>query len=144
MLGRTAVRLAVMVFVMAVAGNAQGQDKLQNYFNDAASQVKATIDPTAKRELLNKSFESMATALNRVQNSPLISKDDKAGIGHYKAILKEKQDELAGLNGYERVPDAQLNAFANYVVQDMEQAAQSVTISLVALLLIIIIVILLL
>jgi hypothetical protein len=37
-----------------------------------------------------------------------------------------------------------LNAFANYVVQDMEQAAQSVTISLVALLLIIIIVILLL
>ena len=144
MLGRTAVRLAVMAFVIAIAGIAQGQDKLQNYFSDAACKVKVTSDPAEKRELLNKSFENMVTALNKVQGSPLISKDDKAGIDRYKAIVKEKQDELAGLNGYERVPDAQLNAFANYVVQDMEQAAQSVTISLVALLLIIIIVILLL
>ncbi|MCX6832195.1 MAG: hypothetical protein NT028_08705 [candidate division Zixibacteria bacterium] len=143
MLGRTAVRLAVMVLVMAVAGIAHGQDKFQNYFSDAACKVKVTTDPTQQREILNKSFENMVTALNKVQGSPLISKDDKAGIDHYKAILKEKQDELAGLDGYERVPDAQLNAFANYVVQDMEQAAQSVTISLVAFLLIIIIVILL-
>ena len=143
MLGRTTVRLAVLIFVMAFAGNAQGQDKLQNYFSDAACKVKVTNDPTQKREILNKSFENMVTALNKVQGSPLISKDDKVGIDHYKAVIKEKQDELAGLNGYERVPDAQLNAFANYVVQDMEQAAQSVTISLVALLLIIIIVILL-
>jgi len=143
MLGRTAIRLAVMVFVVAVAGIAHGQDKIQNYFSDAASKVKLTTDPIEKRELLNKSFENMVTALNKVQGSPLISKDDKAGIGHYKVILKEKQDELAGLNGYDRVPDAQLNAFSDYVVQDMEQAAQSVTISLVALLLIIIIVILL-
>jgi hypothetical protein len=143
MLGRTTVRLAILVFVMIIAVNAQGQDKLQNYFSDAACKVKATTDPTQKREILNKSFENMVTALNRVQGSPLISKDDKVGIDHYKVVLKEKQDELAGLNGYERVPDAQLNAFANYAVQDMEQAAQSVTISLVALLLIIIIVILL-
>jgi hypothetical protein len=143
MLGRTAIRLAVMVFVMAIAGNAYAQDKLQNYFSDAACKVKMTSDPSEKREVLNKSFENMATALNKVQSSPLISKDDKAGIDHYKAILRDKQDELAGVNGYERVPDAQLNAFASYVVQDMEQAAQTVTISLVTLLLIIIIVILL-
>jgi hypothetical protein len=83
----------------------------------------------------------MVTALNRVQGSPLISSEDKAGIEHYKVILKDKQDELAGLNGYQRVPDAQLDAFANYVVQDMEQASQNITISLVTLLLIIIIVI---
>ncbi len=143
MLGRTALRLAVLVFVMSVAGIAQGQDKLQDYFNDTACKVKATTDPTQKREVLNKSFKSMVTALNRVQGSPLISKDDKAGIGRYKVILKEKQDELAGENGYKQVPDAQLNAFSDYVVQEMEQASQNVTISLVTLLLIIIIVILL-
>jgi hypothetical protein len=40
------------------------------------------------------------------------------------------------------VPDAQLNAFADYVVQDMEQARETVTISLVSLLLIILIAIL--
>jgi len=139
MLGRTAIRLTVMVFVMAFAGIVQGQEKLQNYFSDAACKVKVTNDPTQKREILNKSFEKMFTALNTVQGSPLISKDDKAGIDHFKVVLKEKQDELAGLNGYERVPDAQLNDFADYVVQDMEQARETVTISLVALLLIILI-----
>ena len=142
MLGRTALRLAVMMFVMAFAGIAQGQDNIQKYFSDTACKVKATTDPSQKREILNKSFERMFTALNTVQSSTLISKDDKAGIDRLKVILKEKQDELAGINGYEPVPDAQLNAFADYVVQDMEQATQTVTISLVALLLIIIIVIL--
>jgi hypothetical protein len=142
MLKRTAIRLTVIMLVMAFAGVAQGQDKLQNYFSDAACKVKVTTDPVQKREVLDKSFEKMFNALNTVQGSPLISKDDKAGIERYKVILKEKQDELSGLNGFERVPDAQLNAFADYVVQDMEQAAQNVTISLVALLLIIIIVIL--
>ncbi len=48
-----------------------------------------------------------------------------------------------GSNGYERVADAQLNAFSDYVVQDMEQADKSITISLVAALLIVIIIILL-
>lgn len=142
MLGRTAIRLAVMIFVVSLAGIAQGQDKLQNYFSDAAGKVKATTDPTQKRELLNKSFEKMTKALNTVQGSPLVSKDDKAGIEHFKVVLKEKQDELAGLNGFERVPDEQLNDFADYVVQDMEQAAETVTLSLVALLLIILIAVL--
>ena len=139
MLGRTAVRLTVMMCVLAFAGVAQGQDKLQNYFSDAAGKVKATTDPVQKRIILNKSFENMVQALNSVQGSPLISKDDKAGIDNFKVVLKEKQDELAGFNGYKPVPDAQLNAFADYVVQDMEQARETGTISLVALLLIIII-----
>ena len=142
MLGRTVIRLTVIMLVMVFAGVAQGQDNLQKYFSDAACKVKATADPSQKREILDKSFEKMFKALNAVQSSPLISKDDQAGIDRLKVTLKEKQEELAGLNGYERVPDAQLNAFADYVVQDMEQATQTVTISLVALLLIILIVIL--
>ena len=142
MLGRTVIRMTVMMFVMAFAGIAQGQDNIQKYFSDAASKVKAANDPSQKREILNTSFEKMSKALKTVQSSPLISKDDQAGIDRVKIILKDKQDELVGLNGYERVPDAQLNAFADYVVQDMEQARETVTISLVALLLIIIIVIL--
>ena len=46
------------------------------------------------------------------------------------------------MNGFERVPDAQLDAFSAYIVQDMEQADQKVTISVVTLLLILIIVLL--
>ena len=143
MLGRTAIRLTVMMLVMAFAGVAHGQDKLQNYFSDAACKVKMTADPAQKREILDKSFDKMIKALNTVQGSPLVSKDDKAGIDQLKVIIKDRQDELAGRNGYERVPDAQLNAFADYTVQNMEQARETVTISVVTLLLIIIIVILL-
>ena len=142
MLKRTAICLTAMILVMAFTGIAQGQDKLQNYFSGTASKVKLTDDPTEKREILNTSFDKMSKALDAVQHSPLVSSDDKAGIEHFKTVLKEKQDELAGLNGFEPVPDAQLNAFSNYVVQDMEQAAQTVTISLLTLLLVLIIVLL--
>lgn len=142
MLKRAAVRLTVTLCVLSLAGVAFGQDKIQDHFNDASSKVKATTDPVQKREVLNKSFDRMFKALNAVERSPLISKEDKAGIEHFKLNLQEKQAELAGLNGYEKVPDAQLNAFSDYVVQDMEQAGETVSISLVALLLIILIVIL--
>ena len=72
----------------------------------------------------------------------MISKNDVDGIDRLKATLQEKQDELAGSNGYARVPDEQLNSFAEYVVQDMEQADQVITISLVTLLLIVILIVL--
>jgi hypothetical protein len=127
---------------MAFAGIAHGQDKLQNYFSDVACKVKAAAEPAQKRAILDDSFARMTKALDVAEHSPLISKADKAGIDQIRALVTDKQEELAGANGFDRVPDAQLNAFADYVVQDMEQADRNLSISLVGLLLIIIIVIL--
>jgi len=132
----------VMMFVLVLSANAEGKDGLQKYFNDAAAKVKATNSASEKRAILNESFQTMMNALNIVHASPLISKDDRAGLDHFKAALQEKQDELAGTNGYVRVADGQLNDFSNYVVQDMEQADQVVTISVVTLLLIILLIVL--
>ena len=86
----------------------------------------------------------MAKALDKIENSGLISQDDRAGINRFKTSLQEKHNELTGHNGYDRVDDTQLNSFSDYVVQDMEQAAETITISLVAALLIVIILILIL
>ena len=122
MKARMAFGFIVMMFVLALPANAEGKDGLRKYFNDAATKVKATDNPSEKRTILNESFQTMAKALTMVQNSPLISIDDRAGLERFKASLQEKQDELAGNNGYVRVSDGQLNAFSNYVVQDMEQA----------------------
>jgi hypothetical protein len=47
----------------------------------------------------------------------------------YKATFQDKQDKLAGNNGYGRISDEQLNDFSDYVVQDMEQADMIITIS---------------
>lgn len=144
MKARIVIGTIIIMFILSLQANAGGKDELKKYFRDAANKVKTTENASEKRKILNESFESMSKALDKVQNSALISKDDRAGIDRFKATLQEKQDELKGSNGYERVPDQQLNAFSNYVVQDMEQAAEYVTISVVALVLIILLVVLLL
>ncbi len=141
---KTVLGVIVMMFVLVQAVTAGGKDDIQKYFNDTACKVKATTDPVQKRDILNKSLETMSQALDRVESSGLISEDERAGIDRFKTTLQEKQDELTGSNGFDRVADAQLNAFSDYVVQDMEQAAQSVNISLVAALLIIIVLVLIL
>jgi len=133
-----------MMFVLAIPVNADGKAELKQYFNKAADKVKATENADEKREILNESFNNMSKILDKVLSSELISESDYAGIEQYKATLQEKQNELTGSNGYQRVPDAQLNNFANYVVQDMEQADSTITISVIALILIILLVVLLL
>jgi hypothetical protein len=133
----------IIIFVLALPLCAAGKGDLQKYFSDAASKVKATDNPSEKRAILDESFLAMSKALDIVQSSPLTSKEDRIGIVHFRATLQEKQDELAGRNGFVRVSDGQLNAFSDYVVQDAEQA-EMVTISLVALLLIILLAVLLL
>jgi len=128
----------VMMLVLAIPANGQ----LQKYFSDAARKVKATENASEKRMILNESLQSMSKALDKVQSLPLITMNDRIGIDRFKATLREKQDELAGRNGFARVSDENLNAFSDYVVQDMEQA-EMITISVVTLLLIIILIVLL-
>ncbi len=141
---RLAFGLVVMMSVLVLPAHAGGKTELQQYFSNAADKVKATEDPVAKRAILNESLQSMAKALDIVETSTPISDAEAAGLQRFRNSLQEKQDELAGRNGFAAVPDAQLNAFSQYVVQDMEQADQMVTISIVTLLLIVIILILIL
>jgi hypothetical protein len=133
----------VMTCVLALPAHSGGKGQLQQYFSEAAAQVKATASPSEKRRILDESFRTMSKALDMVQGSPLMSTEDGVATRLVRERLREQQDELAGTNGYTRVKDAQLNAFSEYVVQDMEQADQVITISVVTLLLILIIVILL-
>ena len=134
----------LIMFVLVIPVNAGGKGELQKHFSEVAKKVNATENVVEKRAILENSFKDMSEALDKVQGSFLVSKEDQAGVDGLKSILKENQDELAGVNGYQRVPDSQLNNFSIYVVQNMAQADQMITISLVAALLIIIILILIL
>ncbi len=140
---RTVFGVIIMLLVFAQAGYAGAKNEIQKYFNDTALKVETTDDPTEKREILNESLQNMTSALEKVRSMPFISKEDQNGIDYLNELLQEKHNELTGSNGFTRVPDAQLNAFSVYVVQSMEQASRTVTLSLTTLLLIIIIVILL-
>lgn len=133
-----------MMSFLALPLHADGKGLLQNYFNNVAKKVKATNNPVEKRRILTESFQTMSTALDMAQRMPFVSKSDRAGIDRFKATVQDKQDELEGNNGYQRITDAQLNAFSDYVVQNMEQAVPMITISLLALVLIVVLVVLLL
>ncbi len=137
---------AVLVLMLAFVqiGLADGKNQIQKYFNETACKVKATADPVQKRTILDQSLQTMSKALTMVEKSPLVAKEDKPGIDAFRKALQEKQDELAGRNGFDRVTDQQLDAFSQYVVQDMEQASGTISINIVTLLLIIIILILIL
>jgi hypothetical protein len=140
MKSRIALAIIFMMFILSIPINAGGKEELQKYFNDVANKVKSTENPSEKREILNESFNKMVKTLNIVQGFPLISENDRMSIDRYKSKLIEKQDELAGRNGFTRVSDRQINAFSDYVVQDTEQAEVVITISLLAVVLIVLLV----
>jgi len=140
---RTTLLSILLLVCSVVMAQAQGKEKLQQYFNSAATEAKSVADPNQKREILTNSLSKMSKALVVVEAMSSVSETDKAGIQRFKASLQEKQDALLGVNGQSRVADEKLNDYANYLVQDMEQADTVVTISLITLLLIIIIIILL-
>ena len=144
MMARTFLGALIVLLAMTQAVYAGGGGDISNHFNNTSREVKATDNPAQKRDILRNSLETMTTALDRVESSNLVSVEDRAGAKILRATLQEKQDELGGMNGLERVADNQLNSFGDYIVQDMQHADQYITISLVALLLIIVVLILIL
>lgn len=139
---RPALRLIAAVSLLCMTGTALGQETIHSRLNDTALRVQATEDAGEKRAILGGDLEAMTRALDLAARSPLTSARDEVGLERVRNSLQEKSDELAGVNGFERVPDDRLNAFSSYVVQDLEQADRTVTISTVTLLLIVIIVLL--
>jgi cell division protein FtsX len=120
------------------------QNKFKQYFNITAQKVKQAADPAQKRAILNESFEKMQNTLNKISNLSNIPAKDLVAVSSIQKSVQDKYNELNGLNGYTKLQDNQLNNFADYVQQDMEQADQWVTISVTTLLLVAILLILLL
>jgi len=135
--------LAVAFGLVAAPAHADltPQDRLKRHVRDVVQTVKAAPTAARKRAILDEKLRGMIEALDRAEQMTALPQD-RAGIDALRARLQEKLDELHGRGGYEAVPANQLDAFADYVQQDIEQA-DSITISLTTALLILILVILL-
>ncbi|MEX0660285.1 MAG: hypothetical protein WD381_00850 [Balneolaceae bacterium] len=125
-----------------IAQSSDASEKFKEYFNEVVHKVEREDDFDQKRVVLNESFENMMTAYKRVSSMNGISAEDQKGITELQKNISAKMDELNGRNGYDMVADAQLNDFANYAQNDLEQA-NAVTISLTTVLLVVIILLLL-
>ncbi|MDO8550086.1 MAG: hypothetical protein Q7S39_08065 [Ignavibacteria bacterium] len=134
------VLLSLFLFQTSKADDLKKE--LQKYMNEIITEVREAETPEEKREILNDLFENLQGSFEVAKNSPLVPEEDHKGIEILYCKINERQNELNGLNGFERVPDIKLNEFAYFSLQDIEQADTLLTISLTTLLLIIILAIL--
>ena len=146
-------RVAVTVLVLAAIAAPLFADSTQNkwenrikeYFNDLLLKVEETKDPAEKRALLNESLERFLTAMDRIQRLPFLNQEQREALARFDAEVQEKHDELNGAAGFARVANADLDDFAGYMVQDLEQAMRSyVVLSTAAIIIIIVLLIILL
>lgn len=145
MMRNLAAVCCVLIALPALAqdGATKAENKLKDYFSDAALRVKKEHDPAQKREILNRSLDKVLKAVDRIEKMPAFSSVDLQAVREIRSRAKDRSDELNGLNNYQPISDAQLNQFADYVVQDMEQAKSVTIITTTTVLLIIILVLLL-
>ena len=142
-----AVLLLVAIAAPLFADNAQTkwENRLKEYFNDLLLKVEETKDPAEKRALLNESLERFLTAMDRVQRLPFLNQEQREALARFEAEVQEKHDELNGVAGFAMVANADLDDFAGFMVQDLEQAMRSyVVLSTAAIIIIIVLLILLL
>ena len=114
------------------------QDKLKEYTAEFTTRVQQLDDAAEKREMIEMRLEKVISALNIAAQTEKISQEDQQAISDLKSDVQEKLDELRGDNGYEPVADADLNAFAGYVMQDVEQAGVNIYLSSAAIVIILI------
>ncbi|MEX0721677.1 MAG: hypothetical protein WD059_13475 [Balneolaceae bacterium] len=124
-----AVALLLGAQSFAFANTNDGAEKLKKYINDIVQKVEETEDADEKRTILNESFDKMVTVLDKVEKMHRFSEEEKNQVAALKKIISERQDELNGENGFARVQNSQLNNYANFVQQNMEQAQNYITIS---------------
>ena len=142
-----AVLLLVAIAAPLFADNAQTkwENRLKEYFNDLLLKVEETKDPAEKRALLNESLERFLTAMDRVQRLPFLNQEQREALARFDAEVQEKHDELNGVAGFAMVANADLDDFAGFMVQDLEQAMRSyVVLSTAAIIIIIVLLIILL
>jgi hypothetical protein len=101
-------------------------DALEERYHAALSQitqeVKQAEDPSEKRRILSGFFQQMEEGLQKAETLSSLPDEDKEALHTVLGKYFAYQSELEGTGGFARVADRDLDQFASYVRQDMEQA----------------------
>ena len=129
---KTLSKLAAVLFFAAAAtlpaqaaeNHGMLQAKVKVALNEMVQDVKVAKSPTAKREVLNRFVGKLEHRAEMVGKIPFLSNENHAVLsmlqdkfGGYKAQLNARSG-----NG---VADKDLDAFASFMQQDLEQAEAS-------------------
>jgi hypothetical protein len=128
----------------AAGAGPQAQERFKDALNEVALKVRAAPAPAEKRAIMLRFAAGVESGLRDAQGYAVLSDADKLGLQSLQETFHAYAAELDGRDGLVRVPDADLDDYAGYMLQRMEQApvGGGVYISGGALLLIILILIL--
>lgn len=124
---------AVFTFAMAMAlpayaadaGQDAAQQRLKVALNDMVQDVKQAETAPAKRAVMERFVDGMERNAKLAAIVPFSGEEKKAALNLLREKFDGYQASLAGAPGSDRVADADLDAFAGFMQQDLEQAAGS-------------------
>jgi hypothetical protein len=114
--------LASLTPLLASPGSVLVEERYKSALNRIVQEVRATEDPSAKREILGSYLDKMQAGLRQAEGMKSVAGPDRQVLHSMREKLAAYQAELGGFNGYALVADADLDAFAGYMQQGMEQA----------------------
>ena len=138
----TSIILIFAIQSVAFAQTANITETFKKHFNETVQQVQQTENADEKRLILNKSFDKMIIAIDRIDSLANLSEDQVAQLHTYRLGIVEKQNELNGLDGFDEISDEDLDDYSSYSQDFLEQANRTVTIGVTTALLIVLILLL--
>ncbi|MDB5050220.1 MAG: hypothetical protein JWO30_3291 [Fibrobacteres bacterium] len=106
----------------ASPGSAMLEERYKAALNDMVQEVRNTPDPAAKRQILEHFITHMSQGLEKAEAMQSISEQDRASLHSVLGKFYAYDSELKGMPGFAPVADANLDGFAGYIQQGMEQA----------------------
>jgi hypothetical protein len=98
------------------------EERYHAALSQVTQEVKQAQDPAEKRSILSHFFRHMEDGLQKAETLSSLPDGDKQSLHTVLGKYLAYQAELDGTQGFARVSDGDLDAFASYVRQDMEQA----------------------
>jgi hypothetical protein len=124
--------LAVLFFAGAATLPAQAavprdvpQERLKTALNEMVQEVRQAEAASEKRAVIANFIGKMERNAQMAELLPFLGEEKRAALDALQEKFGGYQAELQGLDGRDRVADADLNAFAGFMQQDLEQAATS-------------------
>lgn len=113
---------SVMSPLWADAGGGMIESRFHAALNNIVQEVQAAKTPLEKREILHRTAVHVAQGVEQAKLVLTLNDADVISLGAVQKKFETYQAELDGKNGFTPVADADLNNFAVYMQQDMEQA----------------------
>jgi hypothetical protein len=85
-------------------------------------EVKQANEPRVKREIIGHYLSGMELGLKKMVSNTELTATDREVVAQIRLRFHENLSVFNGKDGTHKVPDSELNAFADYIQQQSEQA----------------------